>query len=62
MLKATIDVTCYPVVKVMSKERPIVPRMALQVLEFEPGFNKVSLKYDNQYLLYFKEIENEQVI
>ncbi len=56
MLKATIDITCYPVVKVMSKERPVVPRMALQVLEFDPT------RKCGDFLLYFREIENEQVV
>ena len=55
MLKAIIDATCYPVIRVEAKERPAVPTHALQVLEFDPLL-------DRGFLLYFKETENEEVI
>lgn len=57
MIKAKIDCTCYPLVRIESKERLIVPRLALNVLEFDPGF--VGFKRNENFLLYFREIENE---
>lgn len=53
MLKAIIDATCYPLIRVQAKERPAVPSCALQVLEFDP-----TPKCED-FLLYFKEMENE---
>jgi len=51
MLKAIIDATCYPVVCIKAKERPVVPSMALRVLEFDP------CAYHSDFLLYFQEME-----
>lgn len=53
MLKARIDATTYPVVRVESKNRIIPPSHAMHILEFEPK------KPNDPYLLYFKEDENE---
>lgn len=51
MLKAKIDATAYPVVRVQAKEKPFVPRMALNVLEFDPEPG------ESDFLLYFRETE-----
>jgi len=57
MLKAKIDCTTYPVVRVESIERPVVPSRALHPLLFEPGFT--GLSRNEYYLLYFKEVEQD---
>ena len=59
MLKAIIDATAYPVVRIESNNRIIPPSRAMRVLEFEPIFNLNPLLCCPNYLLYFKEDENE---
>ena len=56
MLKAKIDCTCYPIVKVEAKERPVVPSMARHVLEFDP-LTTSNINYSHDFLLYFQEEE-----
>jgi len=53
MLKAKIDATTYPVIRVESIERPVVSTHALHPLMFEP-----TPKQPN-WQLYFKELEDE---
>ena len=52
MLKAKIDVTCFPIVEVESKEKLAVPRMARNVLEFKPSDVR-----NHGFLLYFQDEE-----
>lgn len=52
MLKAKIDATCYPVVKIESKEKSVVPRRARHILEFRP-----STAREHNFLLYFQDEE-----
>ena len=51
MLKAKIDATYYPVVCVKSKDKIVVPRLALNVMEFDPEPG------ESDFLLYFREME-----
>lgn len=51
MLKAKIDATYYPVVCVKSKDKITVPRLALNMLEFDPEPG------ESDFLLYFREME-----
>ena len=59
MLKAKIDVTAYPLVRIKSPNKLITPRRAMCLIEFEPEFNFNPLLNNPNYLLYFKEDENE---
>lgn len=52
MLKAKIDATCYPVVRVESKEKSVALRRARYILEFRPSTTR---KHD--FLLYFQDEE-----
>lgn len=52
MLKAKIDATCYPVVRVESKEKLIASNMLVDVLEFDPSHCG-----NHEFLLYFREME-----
>ena len=54
MIIMKIDATCYPVIKVQSIDKPVVPRMALYPLEFDPSPGNCS-----DFLLYFRELEDD---
>ena len=54
MLKAKIDATCYPVIRVESKEKLITSNMLVDVLEFDPSHCG-----NHEFLLYFREMEDE---
>jgi len=56
MLKAKIDATCYPIVKVESSERLAVPNLALHVMQFDPMYTS-NVLYRHGFLLYFQEVE-----
>lgn len=52
MLKAKIDASCYPIVRVESKERLVAPRRARHVMEFDPSDTR-----KHGFLLYFQDEE-----
>ena len=56
MLKAKIDASCYPIVKIEAKERPVVPSMALKPMEFHSLITS-NPNFAHDHLLYFQEEE-----
>lgn len=57
MLKAKIDTTMYPIVRVDSKEKLTISNRLVDMLEFDPSHCG-----NHGFLLYFREMEDEQAI